>query len=63
MGFKKNDFPNAIDYYNNALSLSLFVNLKKSDLDKVISELKRIFVNKKKYDYEISFKFSKYFKT
>ena len=48
LGFKKNDFPKAIDYYNNTLSLPLFINLKKSDLDRVINELKRIFKDIKK---------------
>ena len=39
-GFKKGDYPIAEKYYENALSLPLFVDLNESDHDQVLSCLK-----------------------
>jgi len=36
LGFKKGDFPNAEQYYNNAISLPLFYDMTDKQQDKVV---------------------------
>ena len=41
MGFKAEDFPNAMQYYQGAISLPLYYDLTEQDQDKVIAVLKQ----------------------
>tara|TARA_A100001011_G_C14310013_1_gene845066 strand:+ start:1854 stop:3053 length:1200 start_codon:yes stop_codon:yes gene_type:complete len=43
--FKKKNFPNAIEYYNSALSIPLFYNLKTSEQKFIIQNINRIISN------------------
>ena len=40
MGFNRGDFPNSEHYYNTALSLPIFPNLKEKDQLKVVEIIK-----------------------
>jgi UDP-4-amino-4,6-dideoxy-N-acetyl-beta-L-altrosamine transaminase len=42
-GFKKNDYPNSVSYYNEAISLPMFPTLSNDDQMHVIESLKGIF--------------------
>jgi UDP-4-amino-4,6-dideoxy-N-acetyl-beta-L-altrosamine transaminase len=42
MGFKPNDFPNAMDYYKQAISIPLYPTLSNQDQDYVIESLKNV---------------------
>jgi dTDP-4-amino-4,6-dideoxygalactose transaminase len=42
MGFKQGDFPQAEQYYREAISLPMHVNLSDEDQDTVINALKTI---------------------
>ena len=39
--FKKNDFPNSVKFYEKAVSLPIFYNLKKKDIIKVIDLIRK----------------------
>lgn len=41
-GYKKGDYPNAEEYYSNALTLPLFPKMKDSDVDDVINALDKV---------------------
>ncbi len=41
--FKIKDYPNSINYYNRAISLPIFYDLKKKDQDKVINLIQKYF--------------------
>ena len=43
IGFKKNDFPNSVDYYERCLSLPIFFDLKYSAQKKIISLIRKFF--------------------
>jgi dTDP-4-amino-4,6-dideoxygalactose transaminase len=43
MGFKSGDFPNAEAYYENTISLPLYVGLTEYDQDYVITMLKEYY--------------------
>ena len=43
--FKLENFPNAMFYYKNALSIPIFHDIKKNELKKVISTIKRLITN------------------
>tara|TARA_A100001011_G_C14306817_1_gene843550 strand:+ start:2085 stop:3233 length:1149 start_codon:yes stop_codon:yes gene_type:complete len=43
LGFKKNDFPNALNYYKSAISIPIYPSLKKKQIDYVIEVLKNFF--------------------
>ena len=45
IGFKKKDFPNSVEYYERCLSLPIFFDLKFSDQKKIISLIKKFFLN------------------
>nr|WP_136249973.1 UDP-4-amino-4,6-dideoxy-N-acetyl-beta-L-altrosamine transaminase [Ningiella ruwaisensis] len=40
LGFKANDFPNALSFYENAITLPLFADFQQEEQDKVVSVLK-----------------------
>ena len=42
MGFNKYDFPEAENYYANAISIPIFSGLNHDDQDKVINSLREI---------------------
>tara|TARA_B100000029_G_scaffold336087_1_gene328181 strand:- start:931 stop:2091 length:1161 start_codon:yes stop_codon:yes gene_type:complete len=39
--FKKNDFPNSVKFYESAVSLPIFYNLKKKDINKVVHLIRK----------------------
>lgn len=45
IGFKKKDFPNSVEYYERCLSLPIFFDLKFSAQKKIISLIKKFFLN------------------
>lgn len=47
LGFKPGDFPAAEDYYNVAITLPLFPSMTESDQDRVVDELRNIFLKKR----------------
>ena len=42
LGFKKGAFPNAENYYQNAISIPIFPQLKKIDQEKIITTIKSL---------------------
>ena len=44
LGFSSDDYPNALDYYKEALSIPLYYSLTNTDQDKVIRSLKELLV-------------------
>ena len=54
MGFKKNNFENSVFFYENAISLPIYVGLNSKNLTYIISKIyeffkKEINLNKKTY--------------
>ena len=45
MGFKKNQFQNSVYFYNNEISLPIYVSLKNSELN-YIAKIIKIFFKK-----------------
>ncbi len=45
IGFKKNDFPNSVEYYEKCLSLPIFFDLKYSIQKKIIILIHKFFLN------------------
>ena len=45
IGFKKNDFPNSVEYYEKCLSLPIFFDLKYSIQKKIIVLIRKFFLN------------------
>jgi dTDP-4-amino-4,6-dideoxygalactose transaminase len=44
MGFKKGDYPNAENYYENTISIPIFQGLTIEMQDKVVNILKKVLV-------------------
>lgn len=44
LGFKPNDFPHALHFYENALTLPLYVGLAESEQDKVMATLRALLI-------------------
>ena len=45
IGFKKNDFPNSVEYYEKCLSLPIFFDLKHSMQKKIVKLIRKFFLN------------------
>ncbi len=48
MGFKRKDYPNLEKYYGSVMSLPIFPDIKKTQLEKIIKYLKIFFKKHKK---------------
>lgn len=45
MGFKENDFPESVKYYNDAISLPIYPEIKEGDIEYITGKLSDIFGN------------------
>ena len=50
-GFLRTQFKNSLNYYNRALSLPVYFDLKKKDQDRIINIIKKFFYNEKIFNY------------
>jgi len=48
LGYKKNDFPEAEEYYSSEVSLPIYSALSVKELKYIIREIKNFFVNRKR---------------
>lgn len=53
LNINKKNFLNMENYFKNSISLPIFVDLKKSDLYKIVKEIKNFFKDKNSFDYNL----------